>query len=71
MAIKSQLFAMIANPPARPTRFHEDDVIVLELEDLRKVLALSRSYDKLMFACLGLKKQHIVLNLLGLVQESA
>ena len=44
---------------------------MLELEDLRKVLALSRSYYKLMFACLGLKKQHIVLNLLGLVQESA
>ena len=34
--LKSQLFAKSADPPARPTRFHDDDVNVLEFEDFGK-----------------------------------
>ena len=48
--------AKIADPPARPTRFHDDDVNVFELEDFGEVLALSRSHDKLLFTCLGVEK---------------
>ena len=42
--------AKIADPTARSTRFHDDDVNVLELEDFGKVLALSLGKDKLRFA---------------------